>query len=158
MHRKFITLIIVAAIAVTGFSAPARAGNKDFAKALAGLAALAIIGAAIHDNRNHRPAVSRRETVPVYRAPKHRRHWYVTPRPMPQHVARTILPQSCIRNVDLGHGKRTQVLGRDCMYNNYRFTRTLPSACVQRNWGHRGARRGFNVHCLKQNGYRISRR
>lgn len=54
MSRKFITIILSAAIAVTGFTAPpARAGDDDIAKWIAGAAALAIIGAAINEKNNN---------------------------------------------------------------------------------------------------------
>jgi len=169
MHRKFITLIVAVAIAVTGFSAPARAGNKDFAKTLAGLAALAIIGAAIHDSRaNARdrnrgvrrspaPVVSRNHTKPVYRGPKHHRQGYIAPRPLPTHVARNILPRSCIRSVNTRFVDTARMLDRRCLNNSYSFVDRLPRNCARRVWTPKGERRGFNVHCLKQNGYRISR-
>ena len=54
MSRKFITIILSAAIAVTGFTAPpAQAGDDDIAKWIAGAAALAIIGAAINEKNNN---------------------------------------------------------------------------------------------------------
>lgn len=168
MHRKFITLIVVTAIAVTGFSAPARAGNRDVANALAGLAAIAIIGAAIHKNRDHDrrrdPVVSRNNNRPAYnggnthRQKKHRRQGHVQPRPLPHHVKRTILPRSCIRAVNTRFGEETRLFGRHCLNNKYNYVSSLPQACAQRGWTSRGERRGYNVHCLKQKGYRISRR
>ncbi|MFT4959894.1 MAG: hypothetical protein ACI92Z_000971 [Paracoccaceae bacterium] len=157
MHRKFITLIIAAAIAVTGFSAPAHAGNKDVIKALAGLAILGVIGAAIHDSNKNQPVVSRRNTHPDYRVPPHRRHGDVKPRPMPKHVSRLILPGSCLRSFEMGRGKKTRVLGRQCMHKTYGFTQNLPRACAQKIWSPKGVRRGFNVSCLKSEGYRVSR-
>ena len=51
-YKSFIASIMAAAIALTTFSAaPARAGD-DAAKIIAGVAALAIIGAAIADSKN----------------------------------------------------------------------------------------------------------
>jgi hypothetical protein len=90
MHRKFIALVSGLAVAVSltaATTAPARADN-DAAKVLAGIAALAIIGAAI-DNSN-RPTVVEREVIvpprpaygyprPVYAPP---RPVYVQPRPV----------------------------------------------------------------------------
>lgn len=54
MHRKFIALIISAALAVTSLTAvPAQAQNRgETAAIIAGVAALAIVGAAIADDRN----------------------------------------------------------------------------------------------------------
>lgn len=54
MHRKFIALIIGAALAVTSLTAaPAQAQNRSETVAIiAGVAALAIVGAALADDRN----------------------------------------------------------------------------------------------------------
>lgn len=53
MHRKFIALIIGTALAVTSFTAaPVQAQNRgETAAIIAGVAALAIVGAAIADDR-----------------------------------------------------------------------------------------------------------
>ncbi len=158
MHRKFITLIVATAIAVTGFGTQVRAGEKDVAKALAGLAFLAIIGAAIHDSNKDKPVVSSRNPKPDYRRPTHRHHRAVKPRPLPPHVARKILPRSCLRTFETGHRNQIKVLGRECLNRTYGYTQKLPRTCAERVWSRRGARSGFNVHCLQQNGYRISRR
>lgn len=160
MHRKFITLIVATAMAVTGFSTQVRAGEKDFAKALAGLAALAIIGAVVHDKKKDKPVVSSRNPSPnpEYHRPAHRPHRNVAPRPLPPHVARTILPRSCLRNFGPGHEKRANVLGRKCLHRNYGYTQNLPRECAQQAWGRKGMRNGFNVRCLRQNGYHLSRK
>ena len=48
MHRKFIALIVTAAVIVTGATAPARADdNATLGKVLAGLAVLGVIGLAV---------------------------------------------------------------------------------------------------------------
>ncbi|MBS4009444.1 MAG: hypothetical protein KGZ72_01685 [Roseovarius sp.] len=54
MHRKFIALIIGAALTVSSLTAaPAQAQNRgETAAIIAGVAALAIVGAAIADDRN----------------------------------------------------------------------------------------------------------
>jgi hypothetical protein len=53
LHRSFIATILAASLAITSFSAaPARADN-DAAKIIAGVAALAIIGAAVADARQN---------------------------------------------------------------------------------------------------------
>ncbi|EAQ24442.1 hypothetical protein ROS217_09330 [Roseovarius sp. 217] len=54
MHRKFIALIIGAALTVTSLTAaPVQAQNRgETAAIIAGVAALAIVGAAISDDRN----------------------------------------------------------------------------------------------------------
>ncbi|QIE46357.1 hypothetical protein G5B38_12940 [Pseudohalocynthiibacter aestuariivivens] len=77
MSGKFISLILAASLAVTGMTAaPARADDKDIARALAAIAGIAIIGAAIHDNnkskRRPAPYVSSRNNGHGYKA--HRAH------------------------------------------------------------------------------------
>ncbi|MFD2857056.1 hypothetical protein ACFSZS_23125 [Seohaeicola zhoushanensis] len=67
MHRKFITLIVSAAVAVAGFSAPARADGDDIAKALIGFTALALIAKAI-DDKNDR-ATTHYPAPPIYGQP-----------------------------------------------------------------------------------------
>ena len=89
-HRSFIALIsaLSLAVAITGASAaPARAGD-DTARVLAGIAALAIIGAAIEESRDDRAHVVQQRKVIVHQPPRHvyrshgpRRPAYHAPRP-----------------------------------------------------------------------------
>ncbi|MDW3118383.1 MAG: hypothetical protein R8G60_11815 [Roseovarius pacificus] len=54
-HRQFIAAVLAAAVAVTGMTAaPARADN-DAAKVIAGVAALAVLGAAMSDAKAQGP-------------------------------------------------------------------------------------------------------
>ncbi len=71
IHRQFIATVLAAAVAMTGLTAaPARADN-DAAKVIAGVAALAIIGAAVADaNKSKRPKV----IYPAPRAYGHHKH------------------------------------------------------------------------------------
>lgn len=148
MHRKFIALIVSTAICITAISAlPARAGNDDTAKAIAGFAALAILGLAIHNARD-------RDDTPTasYTAPPPKPHT-VRPRPLPQQVARYNLPAKCLRNHRL-HGGPARLLGLQCLQRNYRFTSQLPQACRLRFNG-RVTRTGYEPLCLRERGYRI---
>lgn len=74
MSGKLISLVIAAAVAVTGLTAaPAQAGDRDVARALAAIAGIAIVGAVIHDaNKDKRRAAPRRNLRPAYGA--HRPH------------------------------------------------------------------------------------
>ena len=68
-HRTFISIILAAAIAVTGMTAaPARADN-DAAKVIAGVAALAIIGAVIAEERKDRRRSHLNMTSPTVQYP-----------------------------------------------------------------------------------------
>jgi hypothetical protein len=61
MYSKFISLIVGAAMAITSFSAPASAGDRDVARAVAAIAGIALIGAAINQSskRNDNYVASR---------------------------------------------------------------------------------------------------
>jgi len=115
MHRKFIALILATAMAITGLSAaPARA-DGDTARIFAGLALLAIIGAAIQDNANKRHNVTRQ--------------YYTQPtRQLPPRVSRFDLPGRCLGAYNVNGGIR-RLYGAKCLRNNYRHYTSLPFAC-----------------------------
>lgn len=149
MHRKFIALIISTAIGITSLSAlPARAGDHDAARALAGFAALAILGLAIHNARDKddTPTVS-------HTAPQPNNHW-VRPKPLPPRAARYDLPGKCLRNHKL-QGGPARLLGLQCLENNYRYTSQLPYACRLQFDGNNISRTGYEPLCLRERGYRI---
>ncbi|MEY8839332.1 hypothetical protein AB9K41_09920 [Cribrihabitans sp. XS_ASV171] len=153
MHRKFIALIVSTAIAVTGLSAaPARAADPH--DILGGIAALAIIGAAINHydkkrdrERSYQPPVTRNQ--PVYD-----RHHDRPARQLPERVRRYNLPSECLRQFDsLG---RRPVLGSRCLERNYRWAHKLPRGCEVAVREGRGHRRAYDMRCLRQQGYRVS--
>jgi len=151
MHRKFITLIVATAITITGLSltaAPARAGS-DTAKVLAGFAALALIGAAIQNNRDRA-----REAHVVTRTTPPR---YTPPRPLPSHVAQYDLPRSCLRAFPK-YQRGKLMLGQACLRSYYGQTVALPNACKVSFWNGRINRTGYEPACLNQSGYRLTHR
>lgn len=168
MHRKFIALIVSAAVAVTGFTAPARADSDDIAKALLGFTALALIAKAIDDNKKQTTVINRYPTRPIYtqpgrpiytqpRPPIYSHPTYPTPRPLPPQVSKFDLPQSCLRNFQV-NGRPVQLFGNACMNQTYAYTRSLPNVCEYRFRGDRGAQHiGFEPFCLQQRGYRTAR-
>ncbi|MET4127540.1 hypothetical protein [Roseovarius sp. MBR-6] len=87
MTRKLIALVAAAALAATGFSAPAQARDRgETAAIVAGVAALAIVGATLASDRNknhNRGHVSRgHQRDQGYYAPRHSRgQGYYAPRP-----------------------------------------------------------------------------
>lgn len=150
MHRRFIALIVGAAIAVTALSAaPARADSDDIARFIAGIAALAIIGAAIEDARDDPAPVVRRQVNP--------RHYSVAPRPVPPRVSRKVLPGECLRNVRTRDGE-ARVFTQRCLNNNYRHASQLPRACARQFRTDRGVRWGYRPRCLRDRGYTIALR
>ncbi|MCM2563705.1 hypothetical protein M8756_16360 [Lutimaribacter sp. EGI FJ00015] len=158
MSRRFIATILVGALAVTGLTAvPARADGEDIAKALAGIAALAIIAKTIENrnDRRHEAEVSRQGTWP--------KHGHVTgpirPRPLPDHVRKaSLLPRECLVNVRSRHRDYRAFSGR-CLADHRITARNLPNACMveTRGRGHRYNQIYFRESCLRDRGYRTAR-
>ena len=145
MSRKFISSIMIAAIAATSLSfsaAPAKA-NDDLAKFLVGATALVIIGKAISDNnRNNQP--SRAYT-------SHR------PDPQPKKVRkprRYALTAACVRRHNTYDGK-VKVFGQKCLQRHYHYADSLPRHCKVRLATTKGTKRGYSIPCLRNEGYYI---
>lgn len=164
MSRKFIATILAGALAVTGFTAaPARADAEDIAKALAGIAALAIIAKAIDDDKDRKAKkkhhVTRQDHVridPVHpRAQRH--HGYdIAPKPLPQRVARKQLPAQCLVRVDSRDGVR-RAFGERCLQRNYRHANRLPHNCAINVRGRNHDRTLYEARCLRSYGYSLAR-
>lgn len=162
MHRKFIALIVSTAIAVTGLSltaAPARA--DDTARILAGIAAVALIGAAIQNsNRTRIQVVTRPDPV---MNPWPYRHWQPTPptrpapRPLPPRFTRYDLPQICLKPVQ-GYRHEQYLVGSNCLQRYWGPTASLPQECRVTLWTGRDSRTMFRPGCLQGHGYRLVRR
>ena len=148
MHRKFIALILASALAITGLSAaPARA-DGDAARIFAGLAALAIIGAALERSRKQ-TTVTKQYIQPAHPQP-------VRPqptRPLPSYVARRDLPTSCLRTRSV-NGQWRNLYGARCLQNTYAHTNSLPYACQLGYWDGQRNRIGYEPLCLRERGYR----
>ena len=154
-HRTFISIILAAAIAVTGMTAaPARADN-DAAKVIAGVAALAIIGAVIAEERKDR----RRKAAARNHVSKHQYnhgkryqdggHRYRYQKRSKRHA----LPVRCRRD---GFTRRGEVYGygRRCLLNNYSQFNALPHDCAVRARGYNGGQRViYSGRCLRKHGY-----
>jgi hypothetical protein len=163
MHRKFIALIVSAAIAITGLSvaaSPARA--DDTAKIIAGIAAFALIGAAIHNsNRNRDPVVTR--PSPVMNKPWPPTQWRPTPPvrpapgPLPPRYTRYDLPQYCLKPIQ-GYRHDNYLVGNDCLENYWGPTASLPRECRVTIWTGRDNRAMFRPDCLQRHGYRLTAR
>jgi hypothetical protein len=149
MHRKFIALIISTAVAVTALSAPARADSDDIARALFGIAALALIGKALSDDdSNHQTAPQ-----PIYRPVPQP----VRPRPLPPVVSRYDLPGYCLRSYQVNRD-RIRLFGAGCLSRNYRYSASLPYACQFQFSEHGRSYTGYEPLCLRERGYRIARK
>lgn len=183
MYRRFISTIAAVAIAITAIGAvPAHAGDRDTVRALAAIAGIAIVGKIIHDERKKKK--SRREVVPTRRVqpapiykprhsprasvyPPHRTQRYnpprytpprgtLTPRPLPSHVNRKLLPKQCFQNFNTRTGK-VQMFDERCLTRDFQHSNSLPRACRYEFGTPHGTRRGYEARCLRDAGYRLAR-
>jgi hypothetical protein len=169
MHRKFIALILAAAVAVTSLSAaPAYAADKDLKRFILGVAALGIAAAAIENNRRgddgrRNGHVSRQDIYhpPVVHAPQrgHGSHGgHVAPRPLPDRARAAVLPSKCLLQVSDRRGIRN-VYGARCLERSNVSVARLPDYCALTVIGQQGrARTVYDAGCLTDNGYRTARR
>ena len=164
---KILTATIASLAVAAGLvaPAPARADNDDLAKAILGIAAIAIIANAI-DDRNDRKASSTlragrlgsvdrydryRDDDGIYRhgkrrGPKARRGY-----------KKHALPRSCLREVETRRGDRL-FYGSRCLNRNFRFASKLPDHCETLVRTRRGFRSFFAARCLRRDGWRVARR
>lgn len=164
MHRKFIALIVATAVAVTGISTT-QARAADTGDILGGLAAIAIIGAAVnHYNKEKRKDRVSRHQNHAYVPPKphrpHKPHVYQPHghkphvRPLPSHVARYDLPHKCLRTFD-AYSPRHQLLAPKCLKKHYKHANSLPHQCKVGFWNGKKVKRAYEPACLRQQGYRV---
>jgi len=167
MYRKFIALIVASAVAVAAVaasSAPARADSQEVAKVLAGLAALAILGAAISDSRDNDVQVVTRPSYPqggyypprAYQPVPPRYYQPVPPRPLPPAVSRYDLPAECLSNFTV-RGGSVRLFGARCLQNKYRHAAALPRGCQREVRAAGEVRLGYEPSCLRDRGYRQAR-
>ena len=186
MYRKFIATILATAVAVTGLTAaPARAGDDDVLKLLAGVAAVAIIGTAIAKNRDrdrdddyvtrqnydygnrrdHRHGTRHHNHNHYNYGHKQRSRGFSRDnnhyaKPLPRRVQRKLLPERCRVQARTRKGENFSAFGGRCLQNNYQYANALPSQCAvnakPRNGGKR--RLMYGSRCLHDFGYRLNRR
>lgn len=135
--------------------------REDVGKLLFGLAAVAVIGAAIDQNRDRNR--SRNRSTPAHETPQlnginRNPGWSDLGR---QHQTnssgRRALPHACLRSVETRFGTQ-RMFGKRCLENNYRHASRLPERCAVRVYTNDGPRRGFDPLCLREQGFRSDRR
>lgn len=151
MHRKFIALVVATAVAITGVSA-SQAKAADAHDILGGLAAIAIIGAAVnHYNKEKRKERVTRQNNYVHQ-PQNVRPDHI--RPLPRRVARYDLPQRCLKTYN-GYSKKRPLLGPNCLEKHYKHANSLPQQCKLGFWDGKKVKRAYEPACLRQKGYRV---
>ena len=149
-HRKFIAIVLSAAVFVTGIGAAtgAQARDRDAQAAIAALLGLAVIGTIIAKNK--------RDDDRAHTSSRSQPKPHVQTRPLPQRAKRRALPQGCLRNFQTDFGN-ARMFGKRCMERNYRAVHKLPQACARKVFTDRGVRRGWGARCLRQKGFQIAR-
>lgn len=134
-----ILALSLALTSVTPTTASAQISDED---AIAGLIALLLLGAVVHESRNNDPAPER---------PRHQ------PRPRANADWR-VLPAQCIRNHTRRNGNTIRVFGRHCTHTHYDFVNRLPQRCLANFRIQNGQQRfGYRVNCMRNAGFRITR-
>ncbi|WP_166418039.1 hypothetical protein [Cochlodiniinecator piscidefendens] len=143
MTKSFISVVLAAALTITGFSAvPARADAEDIAKILLGLGLIAGIAAAVDNDNDH-------VTTPRPTRPR-------TGHPRPRHNNRVTLPERCLRTYYTDRGQRQGFANRCLRRHAPRVN--LPARC-EREWHtDRGWRTAYGLRCMRNQGFRVSRR
>jgi len=164
---KFIATAILGLALATTTAAPVRADGDDLAKAILGIAAVAIIAKSIDDRKDRRR--EEQATVGASRLgsidrPYAGRELHGTVNRYDRHgpkagrgYKRAELPQRCLRTVDTGRRDRL-VYGARCLDRNYRFASKLPDRCELAVRTPRGIRTVYGARCLKRDGWIVARR
>ncbi len=166
MYRKFIATILATAVAVTGLTAaPARADSDDLLKILGGVAAIAIIGAAIKDARDDDKVTRNYPNYGRGHHKSHRKHRHHHAknghrydnhgaRPLPKRVQRKLLPASCRVNARR-HGERFLAYTDWCLDRKFRHAHALPRDCAVKARVLRNNKRRtvYSSRCLGRYGY-----
>ncbi|MDF1855019.1 hypothetical protein [Pseudooceanicola sp.] len=159
MSRKFIATILAASLAVTTFTAPAKAGNDDLVKFLAGATALVIIGTAIEQSNRGRTTTryENRYVPPKAHNSGHRddrydnRHDSRNDR-RGRDTART-MPSTCRTTINTRRGP-VEAFGYSCVQKHPRVAANLPGRCVTNAHTRRGTQMVYSGQCLQGAGIR----
>lgn len=124
--------------------------REDMGKLLIGLAAVAVIGAAIEENRDRNESTRVHDNHNQYNWGRINRgnDWSNLNR-----SNRRVLPRECFRRVETRFGTQ-RMFGQRCLERNYRHVNSLPGRCAVRVYTDNGPRRGFDPLCLREQGYR----
>ncbi len=138
MKKQLLAGLLSVSVALFGVSAtPAMADrNDDLAKVILGIAAVAIIGSAIQNNRGGA------QPAPV-------------PNPHTIPARARVLPSACLQDVRTRDGS-TVILGVECLSRSYRYAHLLPESCeVDLRTRRREWVTGFDPRCLRREGFRL---
>ena len=149
MLKSLIAGVAALSLATATPAAAQGLDREDMGKLLIGLAAVAVIGAAIENNNDR----SDKSSTPVH----DQHNWSGINRnnnwSSLNNSPRRVLPRSCVRRVETRFGTQ-RMFGQRCLEQNYRHVNHLPARCTVRVYTDNGPRNGFDPRCLREQGYR----
>ncbi len=167
---KLLTTSILALALATANVAPAQADNKDLAKVILGIAAVAIIAKTIDDRKDRRAApvptvgASRLGSVEQSYGRDGRRVIDGHVRPYDKGgpkagrgYKKQPLPRACLRVIETERRDRL-AYGSRCLQRNYKFASRLPDRCETAVRTNRGVRTFYGARCLDREGWRVTTR
>lgn len=124
---------------------PAQADNENLRRFIGGVAAIALLGTIIENQRDRRTYT----TVAPHGVPRHVPHGVVQ---QPRHVPHQLIaPSRCYNSYQGPHGV-FRGFGAGCMQSSAYYSQ-LPSACLERVFTHRGWRNVYDAQCLYNRGW-----
>ncbi|WP_121061430.1 hypothetical protein [Chachezhania antarctica] len=137
MQRHLIAAALGLALALSSFAAqPVRAEDGQITRAVAGLAAIALIGAA------------------VSQAGKDKHDAYVKPEHHGRKTDENTLPIACLKDYPVA-GADKRLVGRGCLIKHYRNVAGLPGSCEFRFRMKGHDHIGYDPGCLRNHGFAI---
>ncbi|MEL6840058.1 MAG: hypothetical protein AAFP85_12255 [Pseudomonadota bacterium] len=147
MMKSLITATVALSLAVATPASAQGIDREDLGKLIIGLAAVAVIGAAIEENRD-RDSSTKAHDSHDWSGINRNNDWSSLNR-----SNRRVLPRECFRRVETRFGTQ-RMFGQRCLQRNYRHYHSLPGRCAVRVYTDNGPRRGFDPLCLREQGYR----
>lgn len=142
MTMKTLTAgVLAATLSFTAIAPTSVVADESRNNAIVGIAALLLLGAAIHNSRDDDNETSHRTT-----------------RVQPSNDRWRVLPAGCLTQATRRNGDRIRFFGQRCLNNNYRAVNRLPNAChVEFRTRDGRYRQGYRAACLRNQGFRTTR-
>ena len=140
-------------------AAPAQAqalDREDAARLVIGLGALAVVGAAIRNNRDDDDSATEvhdRHDRNDWNRRNNGNRWS----DLNRRSNNRVLPGECLQRIETRFGTQ-RLFGQRCLERNYRHVNQLPGRCAVRVYTRRGPQTGYDPLCLREAGYASDRR
>lgn len=131
--------------------------REDVGKLLIGLAAVAVIGAALEENRDRNTGNQTSDNTQQGGINRNNDWSHLNREHQRSADSRRVLPEACFQAVETRYGTQ-RLFGLRCLERNYRHVNRLPENCAVRLYASNGPVRGFDPLCLREEGFRSDRR